>query len=277
MLARKKTEPAIYQIFIEKKETLSEKEFERELYLIRKQIENFAKTQNLKGTFYVPSLSTRTVIYKGMLLPEQISAYYLDLASPEYTSAFALVHSRFSTNTFPSWERAHPYRYLIHNGEINTQRGNVNWMRAREKRAESPLFGEKLEKVLPIIDEAGSDSATLDNALEFLVQTGRTLPHAAMMLIPEPWDKNKNMTGKKRAFYEYHATLMEPWDGPTSISFTDGRVIGTILDRNGLRPARYYLTKEGTIIYSSETGVVPVDESDVIKKRNRWRRSNAFN
>ncbi|MBC1399452.1 glutamate synthase large subunit [Listeria fleischmannii] len=262
----KKTEPEIYQIFIEKKETLSEKEFERELYLIRKQIENFAKTQNLKGTFYVPSLSTRTVIYKGMLLPEQISAYYLDLASPEYTSAFALVHSRFSTNTFPSWERAHPYRYLIHNGEINTQRGNVNWMRAREKRAESPLFGEKLEKVLPIIDEAGSDSATLDNALEFLVQTGRTLPHAAMMLIPEPWDKNKNMTGKKRAFYEYHATLMEPWDGPTSISFTDGRVIGTILDRNGLRPARYYLTKEGTIIYSSETGVVPVDESDVIKK-----------
>ncbi|WP_088839240.1 glutamate synthase large subunit [Listeria sp. ILCC792] len=262
----KQTEPVIYQIFIEQEEARSEKEFERALYLIRKQIENFAKTLDLEGTFYVPSLSTRTVIYKGMLLPEQISAYYLDLASQEYTSAFALVHSRFSTNTFPSWERAHPYRYLIHNGEINTQRGNVNWMKAREKRAESPLFGKKLGQVLPIIDEAGSDSATLDNALEFLVQTGRALPHAAMMLIPEPWDKNKNMSEEKRAFYEYHATLMEPWDGPTSISFTDGRVIGTILDRNGLRPARYYLTKDGTIIYSSETGVVPVDEADVVKK-----------
>ncbi|EUJ26905.1 glutamate synthase large subunit [Listeria cornellensis] len=266
-LGAQKTEPAVYQLFIAKDEALDEEAFERKLYLIRKQVENFAMGDaRITETFYVPSLSTRTVIFKGMLTPEQINQYYLDLADPAYTSAYALVHSRFSTNTFPSWERAHPYRYLIHNGEINTQRGNLNWMKAREKRAESDLFGADLAKLLPVIDEDGSDSATLDNALEFLVQTGRTLPHAAMMLIPEPWDKNKAMTDPKRAFYEYHSTLMEPWDGPTSISFTNGRVIGTILDRNGLRPARYYETKDHTIIYSSETGVVPVAPEEVIRK-----------
>ncbi|EUJ47680.1 glutamate synthase large subunit [Paenilisteria rocourtiae] len=266
-LGAQKTEPAVYQLFIAKDEALDEEAFERKLYLIRKQIENFAAGDaRVTETFYVPSLSTRTVIFKGMLTPEQINQYYLDLADPAYTSAYALVHSRFSTNTFPSWERAHPYRYLIHNGEINTQRGNLNWMKAREKRAESDLFGADLAKVMPVIDEDGSDSATLDNALEFLVQTGRTLPHAAMMLIPEPWDKNKAMTDPKRAFYEYHSTLMEPWDGPTSISFTNGRVIGTILDRNGLRPARYYETRDHTIIYSSETGVVPVEPEEVIRK-----------
>lgn len=266
-LGAQKTEPAVYQLFIAKDETLNEEAFERKLYLIRKQVERFAVGDaRITETFYVPSLSTRTVIFKGMLTPEQINQYYLDLADPAYTSAYALVHSRFSTNTFPSWERAHPYRYLIHNGEINTQRGNLNWMKAREKRAESDLFGADLAKLLPVIDEDGSDSATLDNALEFLVQTGRTLPHAAMMLIPEPWDKNKAMTDPKRAFYEYHSTLMEPWDGPTSISFTNGRVIGTILDRNGLRPARYYETKDHTIIYSSETGVVPVEPEEVIRK-----------
>ncbi|MBC1435511.1 glutamate synthase large subunit [Listeria rocourtiae] len=266
-LGAQKTEPAVYQLFIAKDEALDEEAFERKLYLIRKQIENFAAGDaRVTETFYVPSLSTRTVIFKGMLTPEQINQYYLDLADPAYTSAYALVHSRFSTNTFPSWERAHPYRYLIHNGEINTQRGNLNWMKAREKRAESALFGADLAKVMPVIDEDGSDSATLDNALEFLVQTGRTLPHAAMMLIPEPWDKNKAMTDPKRAFYEYHSTLMEPWDGPTSISFTNGRVIGTILDRNGLRPARYYETRDHTIIYSSETGVVPVEPEEVIRK-----------
>ncbi|WP_430535090.1 glutamate synthase large subunit [Listeria rocourtiae] len=266
-LGAQKTEPAVYQLFIAKDEALDEEAFERKLYLIRKQIENFAAGDaRVTETFYVPSLSTRTVIFKGMLTPEQINQYYLDLADSAYTSAYALVHSRFSTNTFPSWERAHPYRYLIHNGEINTQRGNLNWMKAREKRAESDLFGADLAKVMPVIDEDGSDSATLDNALEFLVQTGRTLPHAAMMLIPEPWDKNKAMTDPKRAFYEYHSTLMEPWDGPTSISFTNGRVIGTILDRNGLRPARYYETKDHTIIYSSETGVVPVESEEIIRK-----------
>ncbi|EUJ29167.1 glutamate synthase [Listeria floridensis FSL S10-1187] len=263
----RKTEPDIYQVFIAKNAELSEREFERELYLIRRQIENYAaESEQISEPFYIPSLSTRTIIFKGMLTPEQISAYYLDLADSAYTSAFALVHSRFSTNTFPSWERAHPYRYLVHNGEINTQRGNVNWMKAREKRVKSTVFGEKLSRIFPIIDESGSDSATLDNALEFLVQNGRSLPHAAMMLIPEPWDKNKNLPDLRRAFYEYHATLMEPWDGPTSISFTDGRVIGTILDRNGLRPARYYETKDHTIIYSSETGVVPVDPEDIIRK-----------
>ncbi|WP_099221892.1 glutamate synthase large subunit [Listeria costaricensis] len=263
----RKTEPAIYQLFVAKEPTLSEEAFERKLYVIRKEIENFAaRAKEITETFYIPSLSTRTVIFKGMLTPEQIDRYYLDLADPAYTSSFALVHSRFSTNTFPSWERAHPYRYLIHNGEINTQRGNLNWMKAREKRAETAVFGDDLKKLLPIIDESGSDSATLDNAMEFLVQSGRSLPHAAMMLIPEPWDKNPNMTDPKRAFYEYHATLMEPWDGPTSISFTNGRVIGTILDRNGLRPARYYLTKDDTIIYSSETGVVPVEPEEIVRK-----------
>ncbi|WP_163652544.1 glutamate synthase large subunit [Listeria sp. PSOL-1] len=261
----RKTEPAMFQLFIAKEKTLTENEFERKLYLIRKQVENFAaKEKTITEPFYIQSLSTRTIIFKGMLTPEQIEQYYLDLTS--YTSSFALVHSRFSTNTFPSWERAHPYRYLVHNGEINTQRGNVSWMKAREKRAASHFFGADLEKLMPIIDEDGSDSGTLDNVLEFLVQTGRSLPHAAMMLIPEPWDKNEMLLDPKRAFYEYHSTLMEPWDGPTSISFTDGRVIGTILDRNGLRPARYYLTKDDTIIYSSETGVVPVAEKDVIKK-----------
>ncbi|WP_239256559.1 glutamate synthase large subunit [Listeria ilorinensis] len=263
----RKTEPAIYQLFVAKDPDLSEEAFERKLYVIRKEIENFAvQADEITETFYIPSLSTRTVIFKGMLTPEQIDRYYLDLADTAYVSSFALVHSRFSTNTFPSWERAHPYRYLIHNGEINTQRGNLNWMKAREKRAETAAFGDDFEKLLPIIDESGSDSATLDNAMEFLVQSGRSLPHAAMMLIPEPWDKNPNMTDPKRAFYEYHATLMEPWDGPTSISFTDGRVIGTILDRNGLRPARYYLTKDDTIIYSSETGVVPVDPEEIVRK-----------
>lgn len=266
-LGAQKTEPAVYQLFVAKDEALDEEAFERKLYLIRKQVERFAVGDaRITETFYVPSLSTRTVIFKGMLTPEQINQYYLDLADPAYTSAYALVHSRFSTNTFPSWERAHPYRYLIHNGEINTQRGNLNWMKAREKRAESALFGQDLAKLLPVVDESGSDSATLDNALEFLVQTGRSLPHAAMMLIPEPWDKNKAMTDPKRAFYEYHSALMEPWDGPTSISFTNGRVIGTILDRNGLRPARYYETKDHTIIYSSETGVVPVESEEVIRK-----------
>lgn len=263
----RETEPAIYQLFVEQERGLTEREFEKQLYLIRRQIENFAaNSKAVTEVFYIPSLSTRTVIFKGMLTPEQIDRYYLDLADPAYTSSFAFVHSRFSTNTFPSWERAHPYRYLVHNGEINTQRGNVNWMKAREKRAASSLFGDDLAKVIPVIDENGSDSATLDNALEFLVQTGRSLPHAAMMLIPEPWDKNPNMLDPKRAFYEYHSMLMEPWDGPTSISFTDGRVIGTILDRNGLRPARYYETKDHTIIYSSETGVVPVEAEEVIRK-----------
>lgn len=260
--------PYVMQLFVEKsRKHETEKDFERALYIMRKRIENeIGHNPDVKGTFYIPSFSTRTIIYKGMLTPEQIDQYYLDLAKEEYKSAYSLVHSRFSTNTFPSWERAHPYRYLIHNGEINTNRGNVSWMQAREKAGYSKLFGDQYKDLLPIIDTNGSDSAMLDNAVEFLTLSGRSLPHAAMMLIPEPWDRDPHMADPKKAFYEYHSCLMEPWDGPTSISFTDGRKIGTILDRNGLRPARYYVTDDDHIIYSSEVGTIEVDEKRIVKK-----------
>ncbi|OLN23614.1 glutamate synthase large subunit [Domibacillus antri] len=260
--------PYVMQLFVEKnKSHETEKDFERALYIMRKRIENeIGKNTDIQGSFYIPSFSTRTIIYKGMLTPEQIDQYYIDLSKEDYQSAFSLVHSRFSTNTFPSWERAHPYRYLIHNGEINTNRGNVSWMQAREKAGYSKLFGDQYEKLLPVIDTNGSDSAMLDNAIEFLTLSGRSLPHAAMMLIPEPWDRDPHMADPKLAFYEYHSCLMEPWDGPTSISFTDGRKIGTILDRNGLRPARYYVTDDDHIIYSSEVGTIEVDEKRIIKK-----------
>ncbi|MFC0190089.1 glutamate synthase large subunit [Fictibacillus aquaticus] len=263
--AAKETCPVIRQVFIAADESLQdEASFERKLYIIRKQAENWAKKQELR--FYFTGLSTRTIIYKGLLTPEQVDAFYLDLQDPSFVSAFALVHSRFSTNTFPSWERAHPNRYIIHNGEINTLRGNMNWMKAREQQFVSEAFGSDLEKVLPIVDSDGSDSSILDNAFEFLVLAGRKPAHAAMMLIPEPWTENPHISAEKRAFYEYHSCLMEPWDGPTSISFTDGRQIGAILDRNGLRPARYYVTKDDHIIYSSEVGVIPVDEEEIVYK-----------
>ncbi|MFC7373419.1 glutamate synthase large subunit [Fictibacillus iocasae] len=263
--AAKETCPVIRQVFIAANPDIKdETSFERKLYIIRKQAENWAKKQNLR--FYFTGLSTRTLVYKGLLTPEQVDAFYLDLQDPSFVSAFALVHSRFSTNTFPSWERAHPNRYIIHNGEINTLRGNMNWMKAREQQFVSEAFGQDLEKVLPILDSEGSDSSILDNAFEFLVLAGRKPAHAAMMLIPEPWSENPHMSPEKRAFYEYHSCLMEPWDGPTSISFTDGRQIGAILDRNGLRPARYYVTKDDHIIYSSEVGVIPVSEEDIVYK-----------
>ncbi|MGG3450300.1 glutamate synthase large subunit [Domibacillus aminovorans] len=260
--------PYVMQLFVEKsKKHETEKEFERALYIMRKRIENEVRNNSdVKGSFYIPSFSTRTIIYKGMLTPEQIDQYYIDLSKEDYQSAFSLVHSRFSTNTFPSWERAHPYRYLIHNGEINTNRGNVSWMQSREKAGYSKHFGHQYEQLLPVIDTNGSDSAMLDNAIEFLTLSGRSLPHAAMMLIPEPWDRDPHIIDPKLAFYEYHSCLMEPWDGPTSISFTDGRQIGTILDRNGLRPARYYVTDDDHIIYSSEVGTIEVDEKRIVKK-----------
>ncbi|MDR4156858.1 glutamate synthase subunit alpha, partial [Bacillus cereus] len=216
--------------------------------------------------FYFASLSSATIVYKGLLTPEQVDAFYLDLQQESFVSAFALVHSRFSTNTFPSWERAHPNRYLIHNGEINTLRGNVNWMKAREQQFVSEAFGDDLQKVLPILDIDVSDSSILDNALEFFVLAGRKPAHAAMMLIPEPWTENPHMTKEKKAFYEYHSMLMEPWDGPTAISFTNGKQIGAILDRNGLRPARYYVTKDDYIIFSSEVGVIDVEPENVLYK-----------
>lgn len=238
--------------------------FERKLYVIRKQIEHTCKREG--WACYIASLSARTIVYKGMLTPAQVADYYTELRDPAVESALALVHSRFSTNTFPSWERAHPYRYTIHNGEINTLRGNVNWMKAREALLSSDLFQEDLQKVLPLIDESGSDSQIFDNCLEFLLLSGRSLPHVAMMMIPEPWAKHETMDDAKRAFYEYHSCLMEPWDGPAAMAFTDGSRIAAVLDRNGLRPARYYVTADGLVILASEVGVLDIDPERIVQK-----------
>ena len=257
--------PVVRQVFIGANDSIADHiTFERKLYVIRKQAENWARERELR--FYFTSLSSSTIVYKGLLTPEQVDAFYLDLQDEGFISAFSLVHSRFSTNTFPSWERAHPNRYLIHNGEINTLRGNMNWMKAREQQFVSEAFGKDLEKVLPILDADGSDSSILDNAFEFFVLAGRKPAHAAMMMVPEPWTENPHMSPEKRAFYEYHSCLMEPWDGPTAISFTNGKQLGAILDRNGLRPARYYVTKDDYIIFSSEVGVIEVEEENVLYK-----------
>src|SRR5207249_511720 len=210
------------------------------------------------GMFYVASLSSKTIIYKGMLNSDQLDAFYPELRDLDMATALALVHSRFSTNTFPSWARAHPYRYLCHNGEINTLRGNINWMKARESMFASHLFGDDIKKLLPIIDESGSDSAMFDNALELLVLAGRSLPHAMMMMVPEPWAGDPTMSAEKKAFYEFHSCLMEPWDGPASMAFTDGTRVGAILDRNGLRPSRYYVTHDDLVILASEVGVLDI-------------------
>jgi glutamate synthase (NADPH/NADH) large chain len=264
----KSTQPCIRQVFIRSEEGITDSiAFDRKLYVIRKRTEKALREQlSPEETFYFASLSTETIVYKGMLTPGQLDLFYLDLQDPDFTSAFSLVHSRFSTNTFPSWERAHPNRYLIHNGEINTLRGNVNWMFAREKVSSSDAFGDDISKISPIINNDGSDSAMLDNCLEFLSLSGRSLPHAAMMMIPEPWDKDDTMLDPKKSFYEYHSCLMEPWDGPTAISFTNGRQIGAMLDRNGLRPGRYYVTTDDTIIFSSEVGVIDVDADKIVEK-----------
>ncbi|OIJ17245.1 glutamate synthase subunit alpha [Anaerobacillus alkalilacustris] len=257
--------PVIRQVFIGANDEIEDDlVFERKLFIIRKQAEHWANERELR--FYFASLSSRTIVYKGLLTPQQVDTFYLDLQDDSFVSAFALVHSRFSTNTFPSWERAHPNRYLIHNGEINTLKGNINWMKAREQQFVSEVFGEDLPKLLPILDTSGSDSSVLDNALEFFVLSGRKPAHAAVMLIPEPWTENPHISEEKRAFYEYHSCIMEPWDGPTAISFTDGKQIGAILDRNGLRPARYYVTKDDYIIFSSEVGVIDVEEENVLYK-----------
>ncbi|UFU01174.1 glutamate synthase large subunit [Radiobacillus kanasensis] len=256
--------PVVQQVFIGAQEGIDDLTFQRKLYVIRKQAEQWAEKKEMR--FYFASLSNQTIVYKGLLTPNQVDEFYLDLQDEDFVSAFSLVHSRFSTNTFPSWERAHPNRYLIHNGEINTMRGNINWMRAREQQFVSEAFGDDLQKVLPVLNDNGSDSSVLDNALEFFILAGRKPAHAAMMLIPEPWKKNPHISPEKRAFYEYHSTLMEQWDGPTSITFTDGKQIGAILDRNGLRPARYYVTKDDYIIYSSEVGVIDVEEENVLYK-----------
>ena len=265
--------PHFSQIFIQKSDDCkTELDFERKLYVIRKRCESL--TANLAeddtSYFYFASLSCRTIVFKGMLTADQIDAFYLDLTSLEFDSAMALVHSRYSTNTFPSWERAHPYRYLIHNGEINTLRGNINSMHARQANIKTDVFGEDVSKVFPIINTEGSDSAMFDNCLEFLTLSGRSLAHSAMMMVPEPWSKHESMNDDLKAFYEYHSMLVEPWDGPAAMAFTDGRQICAILDRNGLRPSRYYVTKDGLVILSSEAGVLDIPPEDIIAK-NRLR------
>ncbi len=264
-------EPEIKQIFIGKNPKIKDPlEFERKLYLIRKQIEKKIRDSKLTQShyFYICSLSSRTLVYKGQLMGDQVSLYYPDLANEDMISALAMVHSRYSTNTFPTWALAHPYRMLAHNGEINTLRGNINWMRAREKSFASKVFGEDLKKTIPVLTQGASDSAIFDNALEILVLSGRSLPHAVMMMIPEAWSGHISMDEDKKAFYEYHSCLMEPWDGPASIAFTDGRYIGAVLDRNGLRPSRYLLTDDDHVIMASETGVLSIPPEKVILK---WR------
>ncbi|MCS6951772.1 MAG: glutamate synthase large subunit [Bryobacterales bacterium] len=259
------SQPYIEQIFVGRAPGMDQDALERKLYVVRKRAEAEIAASDLreKGFFYIPSLSSRTIVYKGLLLAPQIARFYCELSDPEVVSALCLVHQRFSTNTFPTWQLAHPFRYICHNGEINTLRGNINWMYARQKILASPLFGDDIQKLFPIITPGGSDSAMLDNAVELLYQAGRSLPHVMAMLIPEAWDQDPSMSPDKRAFYEYHASLMEPWDGPAAIAFTDGRVIGATLDRNGLRPARYLITHDDRLIMASETGVLPVEPEQV--------------
>jgi glutamate synthase (NADPH/NADH) large chain len=261
--------PSIEQLFVAAGNGLSGEAFERQLYLIRKRatrlLRNDRRLQQA-ALFYVCSLSTKVIVYKGMLTPNQLARFYPDLNDESYTTHLAMVHSRFSTNTFPSWDRAQPNRFMAHNGEINTLRGNINWMRAREGVMRSKLFGEELAEVFPVVEPDCSDSGTFDNVLEFLLMTGRTLQESIMMMIPEAWQKHESMVDYKRAFYEYHSAVMEPWDGPASITFTDGHYVGAVLDRNGLRPSRYYITKDDRVVMASEVGVLPIEPGEVAVK-----------
>ncbi len=267
----KKVEPVIRQVFIGRSSAIRVTDaLERKLYVIRKSAGHAIRALKLAhGTeFWVPSMSARTIVYKGMLLPSQVGTYYKDLQDPRVVSALALVHQRFSTNTFPTWDLAHPFRMIAHNGEINTVRGNVNWVRARQGAISSPVLGNDLNKLWPLIYPGQSDSASFDNALELLVMGGYSIAHAVMMMIPEAWEGHTLMDPSRRAFYEYHAAMMEPWDGPAAIAFTDGRQIGATLDRNGLRPARYIVTDDDLVIMGSECGCLPIPEEKIIKK---WR------
>jgi glutamate synthase domain-containing protein 1 len=270
----KASEPRIRQVFIGMGEMFyNRQDFNRRLYLVRQRAENELEfgegvPESAREEFYVCLMSTNRMVYKGMLTPDQVRGYFPDLSDPLFESPFAIVHSRFSTNTFPSWRLAHPYRYLAHNGEINTLRGNRNWMRARSGSLQSEVFGDELNHLHPIVTETGSDSATLDNALQFLCVNGRKLEHAILMLVPEAWQNNPLMDPDLRAFYEYHACLMEPWDGPANIAFTNGEQIGAILDRNGLRPSRYFVTKDDFVVMASEAGTLAVDPANVARK---WR------
>ena len=264
------TEPIHMQMFVARPDGMDAEVFERTLYLARKILSNkvFGNTDARESGFYTVSFSSRTIVYKGMFLADQLGPYFADLTDPRYHSALALVHQRFSTNTFPSWKLAHPYRIVAHNGEINTKRGNVNWMAARQASVSSEFFGDDISKLWPISYEGQSDTACFDNALEFLMRGGYSMAHAVMMLIPEAWAGNPLMDEGRRAFYEYHAALMEPWDGPAAVAFTDGLQIGATLDRNGLRPARYIVTDDDRIIMASEAGTLPVEEKSILKK---WR------
>jgi glutamate synthase domain-containing protein 1 len=271
------SQPYIEQIFIRRGPDMTEDQLERKLYVVRKRAENEIAGSDIpdKNFFYVPSLSCRTIVYKGLLLAPQIAKFYEELSDPDVMSALCLVHQRFSTNTFPSWQLAHPYRYIAHNGEINTLKGNVNWMYARQSILASPLFGDDIQKLFPIVTPGGSDSASFDNVLELLYLAGRDIPHAMAMLIPEAWASNEHMLPEKKAFYEYHASLMEPWDGPAAIAFTDGRVIGATLDRNGRRPARYLVTHDDLVVMASETGVLPI-KTEAVRMKGRHQTGKMF-
>ncbi|MBC8023469.1 MAG: glutamate synthase subunit alpha, partial [Burkholderiales bacterium] len=265
------TMPVIRQVFVGAgRGSLDRDAFERKLYIIRKSLGHAIRALGLShaGDFYVPSFSHRTIVYKGMLLAEQVGKFYTDLGDKRFISALCLAHQRFSTNTFPTWDLAHPFRFIAHNGEINTLQGNLNWIRSRQATIHSKLLGEDLDKIWPLVYDGQSDSASFDNALELLVMGGYPIAHAMMLMIPEAWAGNPLMDAKRRAFYEYHAALMEPWDGPAAVAFTDGKFIGATLDRNGLRPARYFITDDDLIVMSSEMGVLDIPQEKIIKK---WR------
>src|SRR4051812_45548338 len=265
------TMPVIRQVFVGAgRGQLDRDAFERKLYIIRKSLGHAIRALGLSnaGEFYVPSFSHRTIVYKGMLLAEQVGRFYTDLNDKRFVSALCLAHQRFSTNTFPTWDLAHPFRFIAHNGEINTLNGNLNWIKSRQATIHSKLLGEDLDKIWPLIYDGQSDSASFDNALELLVMGGYPIAHAMMLMIPEAWAGNPLMDAKRRAFYEYNAALMEPWDGPAAVAFTDGKFIGATLDRNGLRPARYFITDDDLIVMSSEMGVLDIPQEKIIKK---WR------
>ena len=267
----KETEPHHKQVFIGRPAAITDEDaFERRLFIARKVISNkvYGLNDPRVKAYYPVSVSTRTIVYKGMVLVTQLGHYFKDLQDERYVSGLALVHQRFATNTFPTWQLSHPYRMVAHNGEINTLRGNVNWMAARQASVDSDLFGNDISKLWPISYEGQSDTACFDNALEFLVQGGYSLAHAMMMLIPEAWAGNPLMSEERKAFYEYHAALMEPWDGPAAVCFTDGRQIGATLDRNGLRPARYIVTEDGLVVLASEMGVLPIPDESIVES---WR------
>ncbi|MEI6241580.1 MAG: glutamate synthase subunit alpha, partial [Planctomycetia bacterium] len=264
----REVEPVVRQAFIGRGKKVSRDHFEWKLFVARKrfgiEIGRFGLTE--QGFIYVCSLSSKTVVYKGLLLADQVDKYYPDLSDERMTSALALVHQRYSTNTFPTWDLAHPFRYIAHNGEINTVRGNINWMHARESMLAHPVFGPDLDKIKPVIREGGSDSATFDNVLEMLVLAGRPIEEAVSMCIPEPWSGHESMADDLKAYYEFQACLMEPWDGPAAIAFTDGARIGATLDRNGLRPGRWWQMKDGLVVMASEAGVLQLPPGEVVRK-----------